>query len=188
VSDLEHPTDSELASSVAEGNVPAFRLLVQRHLQPLRSYLALRAPVPDLIDEVAHDALVFAFHRIGDFTDGSLQAWLRAIAHNLLRDRLKAHARETVRRERYSEHMRWQLALAGVEHPISDEADLLDTCLATLPDNLRHVIRLRYEQQLSSEEIATQTGRSAMAIRTLLLRVRHQLRQCIEQRRQVAHA
>ncbi len=178
----DSPTDTELARSIATGNEAAFRELVRRHLQPLRAFLALRAPVPDLIDELAHDAFVFAYRRINDFTEGSMQAWLRSIAQNLLRDRLKAHARETVRRERYGEHLRWELALALAERPVSDEADHLDNCMSILPDNLRHVLKLRYEQQLTSEEIASQTGRSALAIRTLLVRIRQQLKQCIEER------
>lgn len=176
------PTDSDLARAVADGNDAAFRELLHRHLQPLRAYIALRAPVPDLIDEVAHDAFVFAHRRICDFTEGSMQPWLRVIAQNILRDRVKAHARETVRRERYGEHLRWEIALATAERPVSDEADHLDECLAVLPQNLRQVLSFRYEEQLTSEEIAERTGRSALAIRTLLVRVRHQLKQCIEER------
>lgn len=178
----DSPSDADLARRVATGHEPAFRELLARHLPSLRSYLALRAPVPDLIDEVAHDAFVFAFRRIADFSEGSMQAWLRSIAQNILRDRLKAYARESVRRERYGEHLRWELALANADRPVSDEADHLDTCLSILPDHLRQVLTLRYEQQLTSEEIAAQTGRSALAIRTLLVRIRQQLKQCIEER------
>lgn len=175
-------SDPDLARAVADGNEDAFRELLHRHLQPLRAFISLRAPVPDLIDEVAHDAFVFAHRRICDFHEGSMQPWLRAIAQNLLCDRLKAHAREMVRRERYSEHLRWEIALAAAERPVSDEADHLDECLSVLPQHLRQVLSLRYERELTSEEIAEQTGRSALAIRTLLVRIRHQLKQCIEER------
>ena len=176
------PSDLDLAHAVTDGHEVAFRELLRRHLQPLRAFLALRAPVPDLIDEVAHDAFVFAHRRMAEFNEGSLQPWLRAIAQNILRDRVRAHARETIRRERYSEHLQWEIALANVERPVSNEADHLDECLSVLPPNLRQVIAFRYEQQLTSEEIAERTGRSALAIRTLLVRVRHQLKQCIEER------
>lgn len=44
----------------------------------------------------------------------------------------------------------------------------------------REMLNLRYEQQLTSEEIARRTGRSTLAVRTLLMRLRQQLRQCIE--------
>ena len=179
-SDSEAPNDSDLARQVEGGDDAAFRTLMQRHLQPLRGFLALRAPVPDVIDEVAHDAFVFAYQNMGDFTEGSLQPWLRSIAHNILRDRLKAYARECVKHERYSEQVRWEMALEGVDKPVSAESDHLATCLEKLRHHQRTIVDLRYEKQLSSEEIAQRTGRSTLAVRTLLMRVRQQLRKCIE--------
>lgn len=176
----EAVTDTALARQVEGGDNAAFRTLMERHLQPLRSFLALRAPVPDLIDEVAHDAFVFAYQNLGDFTHGSLQPWLRSIAHNLLRDRLKAHAREAVKHERYSEQVRWETALAAVDQPLTDASEHLALCLEKLRHHQRTALNLRYEAQLSSEEIARRTGRSTLAVRTLLMRVRQQLRACME--------
>lgn len=173
--------DEQLARRAEAGDDAAFRELLRRHLQPLRTYLALRAPVTDLIDEVAHDAFVFAYQHLKDFSSGSLQPWLRSIAHNVLRDRLKAYARESVRQERYSEHVRWELALAQMDKPpAGEEADHLVRCLEKLRASQREMLDLRYDQQLSSDEIARRTGRSTLAVRTLLMRIRQQLRQCIE--------
>lgn len=174
------PTDVTLARQAGEGDDAAFRLLMQRHLQPLRGFLALRAPVPDLIDEVAHDAFVFAYQNMRDFKEGSLQPWLRSIAHNLLRDRLKAYARDCAKHERYSEQVRWEMALEASDKPVSAESDHLATCLEKLRYHQRTILDLRYESGLSSEEIARRTGRSTLAVRTLLMRVRQQLRKCIE--------
>ena len=174
------PQDAALARQVEAGDAEAFRLLMQRHLQPLRGYLALRAPVPDLIDEVAHDAFVFAYQNMRDFTEGSMQPWLRSIAHNLLRDRLKAYARDCAKHERYSEQVRWEMALESSDKPVSAESDHLAACLEKLRHHQRTILDLRYEAQLSSEEIAKRTGRSTLAVRTLLMRVRQQLRKCIE--------
>jgi RNA polymerase sigma-70 factor, ECF subfamily len=174
------PPDADLARQVESGDDAAFRLLMQRHLQPLRGFLALRAPAPDLIDEVAHDAFVFAYQNMRDFTTGSMQPWLRSIAHNLLRDRLKAYARESTKHERYSEQVRWEMALEATDKPVSDESDHLASCLEKLRHHQRTILDLRYEAQLSCEEIAQRTGRSTLAIRTVLMRVRQQLRKCIE--------
>lgn len=178
--ELESLTDETLARRVGRGDDAAFRSLLERHLQPLRTYLALRAPVPDLIDEVAHDAFVFAYRHLEDFSAGSMQAWLRSIAQNLLRDRLKAYARESAKQERYAEEVRWEMAITNADKPVSDEADHLARCLEKLRDSQREMLDLRYEQQLTSDEIARRTGRSTLAVRTLLMRLRQQLRQCIE--------
>lgn len=181
--ELEAETDERLARLAESGDEAAFRLLLGRHLQPLRTYLALRAPVPDLIDEVAHDACVFAYRHLADFRNGSMQAWLRSIAHNHLRDRLKAYARESASQERYLEHLRWESALANMDKPEAGEAaDHLLLCLEKLRHSQREILDLRYEHGLNSEEIARRTGRSTLGVRTLLMRVRQQLRQCIETR------
>ena len=174
------PPDADLARQVESGDDAAFRLLMQRHLQPLRGFLALRAPAPDLIDEVAHDAFVFAYQNMRDFSTGSMQPWLRTIAHNLLRDRLKAYARESTKHERYSEQVRWEMALEASDKPVSDESDHLASCLEKLRHHQRTILDLRYEAQLSCDEIAQRTGRSTLAVRTVLMRVRQQLRKCIE--------
>lgn len=174
-------SDESLARQVLDGDDAAFRSLISRHLQPLRTYLALRAPVPHLIDEVAHDTFVFAYQHLEDFKSGSLQPWVRSIAHNLLRDRLKAHARESVKQERYLDHLRLELALKNADAPVENHrADRLRHCLEKLRHSQREVLDLRYEHELSSDEIARRTGRSVLAIRTLLMRVRQQLRDCIE--------
>ena len=120
---LSSSSDLDLAHAVCEGSEAAFRELLSRHLQPLRAFLSLRVPVPDLIDEVAHDAFVLAHRRMDSFKENSMQPWLRAIAQNILRDRLKSFARETVRRERYGDQLRLDIAHGSSYLPISNEAE-----------------------------------------------------------------
>ncbi|MES2594192.1 MAG: RNA polymerase sigma factor [Verrucomicrobiota bacterium] len=179
--DAAAASDESLVRQALDGSDDAFRALLALHLQPLRTYLALRAPLPQVIDEVAHDAFVFAYQHLEDFRSGSLQPWLRSIAHNLLRDRLKAYAREMAKQERYLDHLRLELAQSSTdsmdEHP---RADQLRHCLGKLRHSQQEILDLRYGHELSSDEIARRTGRSTLAIRTLLMRLRQQLRQCIE--------
>lgn len=178
---LEADSDESLARQVLDGTDAAFRVLLARHLAPLRTYLALRAPLPQVIDEVAHDTFVFAYQNLEDFHTGSLQPWLRSIAHNLLRDRLKAYARESSKHERYLDHLRIELAQSSTDTPAEHHrADQLRHCLDKLRHSQREILDLRYGHECSSDEIARRTGRSTLAIRTLLMRLRQQLRQCIE--------
>lgn len=179
--DAASASDESLTRQALDGDDYAFRTLLARHLQPLRTYLALRAPLPQVIDEVAHDTFVFAYQHLEDFHTGSLQPWLRSIAHNLLRDRLKAYARETAKQERYLDHLRLELAQSSAGTPVEHHrADQLRHCLDKLRHSQREVLDLRYGHELTSDEIARRTGRSTLAIRTLLMRLRQQLRQCIE--------
>lgn len=66
-----------------------------------------------------------------------------------------------------------------------DEETFLAVCLTKLPPKARRMVRLRYFDSLDSREIARVLGTSEVAIRVGLLRIREQLRKCIESRIQL---
>ena len=63
---------------------------------------------------------------------------------------------------------------------LREEEAYLDLCLTKLPPEARRMVRLRYYDLLDSGEIARVLGKSEVAIRVGLLRIREQLRKCIE--------
>ena len=66
-----------------------------------------------------------------------------------------------------------------------EEATFLDACLTKLAPKARKLVRLRYYDSLDSGEIARVLGKSEVAIRVSLLRIREQLRKCIESQLQM---
>ena len=72
--------EQSLIQKVQEGNLEAFGSLMDLHVRRLRAVIALNAPVPHLIDEIAHETYVFAFNHINDFQRGtSFFAWLKSL-------------------------------------------------------------------------------------------------------------
>jgi RNA polymerase sigma-70 factor, ECF subfamily len=61
-----------------------------------------------------------------------------------------------------------------------EEVEFLDTCLTKLAPKARRMVRLRYYDSLDLAEIARTLGTSEVATRVGLLRIRQQLRKCIE--------
>jgi RNA polymerase sigma-70 factor (ECF subfamily) len=61
-----------------------------------------------------------------------------------------------------------------------EEEAFLDLCITKLAPKARRMVRLRYYDLLDSAEIARVLGTSEVAIRVGLLRIREQLRKCIE--------
>lgn len=61
-----------------------------------------------------------------------------------------------------------------------EEGAALDVCLTKLSPKARRMIRLRYYDSLDSREIARALGATEVAIRVGLLRIREELRKCIE--------
>lgn len=63
---------------------------------------------------------------------------------------------------------------------MSDEQVALHECLEKLAPHAREVVRLRYYEDLQAAQIASRLGSTAGAVRILLLRIREQLRTCVE--------
>jgi RNA polymerase sigma-70 factor (ECF subfamily) len=173
--------EASLVARVQSGDTEAFAPLVRRHLPLLRSFVALRLPVSDLVDEITHETFVFAFRRIAEFdAQKPFRPWLRAIAWNLIRAEVQRFAREQVNLSRLEQA---QLAEfnCGIEHESSmDEAAFLEECLNELPPNLRRLIEERYHRGLSTDELSAAFGRTSEWVRVTLFRTRKQLRACIE--------
>lgn len=175
--------EADLVRATLAGDDDAFAALLDAHLRHVRTFLALKSPSAQLVDELAHDTFVFAFRHLGDFEPGtSFRAWVRAIAWNLLRAEVQRFARMQAQREKMTE---WQLAdweSSAAEAVPSDESEYLFDCLARLDETHRELIALKYRDEHSTEDIAARLKRSLAWVRVSLFRVRQQLRTCIEAR------
>lgn len=180
--------DADLVRAVQAGTAHAFDPLVDRHLGHVHAFVALRLPVPHLVDEITHETFVSAFRLMDRFEPGThLRAWLRAIASNLVRQELSRFRREQFHKLEFVARREIDQALATADdlEPVVTEA--LQKCLQSLAPLMRNLLDLRYSEGNSSEEIGSRLGRSIAWVRTTLFRVREHLRQCIELRSKGGH-
>jgi RNA polymerase sigma-70 factor, ECF subfamily len=174
-------SDAALIRRVQAGDIEAFAPLVHEHLPVVRAFVALRLPVPNVVDEITHETFVFGFRHIAEFEpDRSFRAWLRGIAWNLVRAELQRFAREQANLSRFE-----QAQLAGFSRGIdsetaSDDAIFLEECLHELPPNMRRLVEERYRRGLTMQEIGVAMGRTVEWVRVTLFRIRKQLRECID--------
>jgi RNA polymerase sigma-70 factor, ECF subfamily len=175
-------SDDVLIARVQSGNLSAFEPLIDRHLVHLRTFLALKAPVASLVDEVAHESFVFAFRNLQSYRPGtSFRAWLRSIASNLLRAEIQRYSREQANHERLAAYVDCQSQSPDPE-PTSPVAEHLQECIEELPDSMRELLVLKYRDGRSTEEISGKLSRSLAWVRTVLFRLRQQLKSCIDQK------
>ena len=179
----EQEREGELVVRVQRGDLAAFERLLELHSAHLRAFVAMKLPVPHLIDEIAHEAFVFAHRHIHDFKPGTdFGKWLRAIAFNLVRKETLRHQRLTRNREKFLEHHLAQEALKSGHSPDLPAVAVLEECLSKRPEQQRHLLERKYTMAESSREIAGAFGQSEAWVRTTLCRVRTALRHCIEQK------
>lgn len=177
----ENETEDDFVVRVQGGDLSAFEGLLDLHSSHLRAFVAMKLPVPHLVDEIAHEAFVFAHRHILDFKPGTdFGKWLRAIAFNLIRKETLRHQRLSRNREKFLEHHLVQESVKGEFSPDLPAVALLEECLARLPEQQRRLLERKYTLSESSREIADAFGQSEAWVRTTLCRVRTALRRCIE--------
>lgn len=177
----DHETETNLVIEVQEGNLSAYERLLELHSSRLRAFIAMKLPVPHLIDEIAHETFVFAHRHILDFEPGTdFGKWLRAIAFNLVRKETLRHKRLSKNREKFLEHYLVEQAGKGSFAPESPVIAHLEECLRKLPEQQQKLLEHKYKLSESSREMAQAFNQSEAWVRTTLCRIRTALRRCIE--------
>lgn len=69
-------------------------------------------------------------------------------------------------------------------HHLSARQSALRHCLSTVSEDRQELVRLRYSQDLTTRQIASEVGRSESSVKVMLHRLRRALHKCIELRLQ----
>ena len=145
------------------------------------NYLHAMVRDPVVAKDLVQETALVLFRRFGDY-DGQrpFLAWALGVAKmqvlGLHRDGARSFVTfDTELFEKFTEG--W----AEVAPTASEQSAALEVCLERLPARPRQMVRLRYFDEMNSEEIAQRLGAKSAAVRVALQRIREQLRVCIEQ-------
>lgn len=87
-------SDPDLAAEGARGNAAALAEILRRHQGAVRGFLRRACGDPALADDLAQEAFLTAFARLGTFRgEASLRAWLCGIAFHKLREQGRSAGR-----------------------------------------------------------------------------------------------
>ena len=157
--------------------------LEQRHM--LLSYIHALVRDGNVAEDIFQDVGVQVLKKEQTPAESrQFAAWCRGIARNLVLHHWRSKERSPVI---VSERLLDALDLAYEEsNPASElskqRSIALADCLRSLPDHSREVVKMRYFEGLTSDQIGERVGRSAVAVRKMLSRIRGQLEECIEGR------
>ena len=165
--------------AVLAGDRAAWRAWYDQHFGPLAAYARWRCGgLADLVDDVVQETWLTAVRRLRAFDPqkGPFAAWLAGIAANAARNALRGRRRRA-RRSR---------PLDGVPEPACDPAAATDraervaVALAALPERYEAVLRAKYLDRRTVDEIAAARGETPKAIESLLTRARQAFREAYE--------
>jgi RNA polymerase sigma-70 factor, ECF subfamily len=177
-------TDAELVACALAGQEDAFRGLVNRHQRSVFNLLARMLRNPSLAEEITQETFLKAFKNLRAFDPGyKFSNWILRIAHNAAIDAMRRAGPAEVSLDEPDE--RGGTAAERVEDPHGDQAERLlerrelSTVLSTALDQLRpeyrQMVVLRYQEELSYEEIAEITGLPLGTIKSHLHRARAEM-------------
>jgi RNA polymerase sigma-70 factor (ECF subfamily) len=132
-------------------------------------------------EDVLQETSMVLFRRFVEY-DANLPfvAWALGVAKNQI---LGLHRDQARSRVIFNEELlaRFTATWADLSPRMSDRGLALQDCLERLPAHARRLVRMRYFDDLPSEQIAQQHGGTGAAVRVALQRIRQQLRECVEQ-------
>jgi RNA polymerase sigma-70 factor (ECF subfamily) len=173
VLEQDRPADAGLVAAPAE----SFEVVYRDHYQDVYRYVLLSLRRRDDADDVVADTFdrAFAAWRSGHGPAGRALPWLIVIARRIIVDRW--------RRERLIRWLPFTNGRAAVDPVEKDDpagrAEFwvwLEQLAKALPARQRDVVYLRYQRDLSDEEIGEILGLSASGVRTLVSRALAALR------------
>lgn len=136
-----------------------------------------------LAEELFQDLAVVVLEQAGQFDPqrGDFEGWVRGICRNLWRQHLRRRRPLRAIDREVEAAVSAALDERGPEEVLVQQEQLsrLQHCLERLPPAARALVRGRYEDALSSTELARAQDRSPGAIDTALCRIRSQLLACM---------
>jgi RNA polymerase sigma-70 factor (ECF subfamily) len=170
-------SEAALRDAVLAGDQAAWRRLYDGAFARLWAYVVWRcAGDRHVAEEITQETWLVAVRRIRDFEPGQspFQAWLRGIAAKVLQN----HFRTLRRRPELVQALPETAVTSGEEQHA--QAELIARSLAELPESHEGVLRAKYLDLLSVEEIAAEWRQSPKAIESLLSRARQGFRAAYE--------
>jgi RNA polymerase sigma-70 factor (ECF subfamily) len=169
--------DAELVRLTLAGTKTAFDELVNRHRPGLVRFIRAMIWDADEAESLAQDALTRALAQLADFkTDRNFRSWLRGIALNRCRDRLRERARHAkpVAPETMGDIAAPRGKNRGVLSDVlrREAGDCALHAVALLPDSFREAFVLHYLEGMDYAEMAELTGTAEGTLRVRAHRAR----------------
>jgi RNA polymerase sigma-70 factor (ECF subfamily) len=170
-----------LISRIRAGEQDAYAEIVSAYQDPLRAALGGFSRSADELEEWCHKAFVETYFKLKDYDPrrGPFLPWFLTVARNLVLEELRRRKSEERRLHRYVERS----VQEGAPYDGEPQARAaLERCLSEFERADADIIRARYREGLSCEEIADTLGKTAVATRKALQRLRERLRACVQRR------
>ncbi|MGE4274318.1 MAG: RNA polymerase sigma factor [Desulfitobacterium sp.] len=173
--------DAELIQQVLMGKHEQYSILVQRYQEPLIHFLRGILGTEDEVFDCAQETFLAAYRNLWRYSPAhTFRAWLYAIAKNKAIDLMRKRKRViplAIDENLVDSQLGPEEAWLAKEQALDVQA-----IVAELPEAYRQALYLRYQQELSYEEISIVLNIPVSSVKTHLHRGKEKLRQIMERR------
>jgi len=172
--ETEATEDLRLVSMVLDGQVNAFRHLVEKYQSPVYNLIVKIIHDKDEAKEITQEVFVKAYESLASFrSDHKFFSWIYRIAVNAALNQLKKQKK-----------MVGLDTLKGVsdaaEELMNEREQLLQKAIKMLNEKYSVLIVLKYYEQMSYKEVAETMAITEKKVRSRLFEARQQLKEMLE--------
>lgn len=175
-------SDEDLVRQFQDGNKDAFRLLVERNQEKVRSIVLYTLNRDDIVDDIAQDVFLKVFRALDSFRFHSkFYTWLYRITINKCRDELrKRRWKKFIPLHHASDDEPKKIDRLVTEHHHDDFKDAVQDALQKLPVRQREIIILKDIQDYTYEDIAEILNCEMGTVKSRLSRARASMRKLLK--------
>lgn len=167
--------DRTLVHLALEGDDVAFEYLFNRYGEAIRRLLIQRVGSADDADDLLQETFIKVYLRLESYNPNyTFGQWLYTIARNTLIDHVRRRPDETPIDERF--------AAPAATTPTPEESVIrlqqhsqIEHCLSALPERYGRLIRMRFFEEYSYEEIAEKLQLPLGTVKTQIHRARERM-------------
>lgn len=183
VTPVEQDEDRALAVRASGGDVTAFGLLYDRHVETIYRYVYYRVRDDAEAEDITSDVFMRALRAMPRYEPRqAFLAWLYRIARNAVIDRARRGSRQVSFEDAIEHPTADQVVEPDTELLSRSDSDTLRAALAKLTPLQQEVVVLRFLEGYSTQEIASIVGKREGTVRGIQFRAIGALRQMIPSR------
>lgn len=180
-SNTEEKSDNELIKSARSGNAEAFSELMGRYDKKLTAYLRRSIGTNSEIHDLLQDIFIKVYRNLEKFDiSKKFSSWIYRIAHNETVNYLKKRNRRmTIQLEDFMSYGKWKEdGTSEMEEVIimQEDQERAKELLEKLPRKYKEIMKAKYIEGKSYQEISKKMGIPVNTVGTLISRAKKKLR------------
>ena len=176
---MDQKVEAEIIARILNGDRQSYALFVEEYKTPIYNLAFRMTGNAGDADDLTQETFIRAYQNLWRFDPGrKFFTWLYTISINLIRNHIKKVKNADLRKrteniqDNENENQSPETLLIATQ-----ESNKINSALLTLKYELRIMLIMKYQQELSFEEIAEITGKSVSAVKMQVYRGLEQLEQ-----------